>query len=362
MRPYIPTKLPLKKLDWAAFVGLVGKANAEVARFDGLLQSMPNPGVLLSPLSTQEAVLSSKIEGTQATLQDVLEFEANPKDITRKHEDIQEVLNYRKAMAFAVKELGKYPLTLNVIKEIHSKLMQSVRGKNKNPGNFRTEQNWIGKPGCKQEEASYIPPSPETIKEFLSNLEKYINFDDKDYLVQLAIIHAQFEIIHPFLDGNGRIGRMLMPLFLYYKKVLSSPMFYLSAYFETDRERYYSSLKSISKEENWNSWVEYFLNAVVEQSKKNIQKAKKIHALYDQKKLRISQITHSRYSIQTLDFLFCMPIFKSREFKIEAKIPEATSKRVVDLLLRNEVISLIKKGQGRAGNIYAFEKLLNIVR
>lgn len=360
MNPHTPQQLPLKKLNWESFVHLIGKANAEVARFDGLLQSMPNPAVLLSPLSTQEAVLSSKIEGTRATLQEVLEFEADPKKETEKYHDIQEILNYRKAMSYAIKGLDDISLTTRLIKGIHNILLDSVRGKDKYKGDFRRIQVHIGKSN-KIEEAIYVPPLCKEVPDLMSNLEKYFHFDDKDYLVQLAIVHAQFEIIHPFEDGNGRVGRILMPIFLYFKKVLLSPMFYLSAYFESHREEYYQKLLGISKDNNWESWIEYFLNAVTIQSKENINKAKAIHQLYDVKKEKIVDLTHSQFAIKALDFLFCNPIFTSSQFVKDSKIPKASASRILNSLDTGGVIKVIQKGAGSRSTTYIFTKLLNIV-
>lgn len=360
MKPFTPHNLPLKKLNWANFVHLIGKANAEVARYDGLLQSMPNPAVLLSPLTTQEAVLSSKIEGTQATLEEVLEFEADPKKRTEKYDDIQEILNYRKAMRFSVKELENKPICLSFLKDIHSILLDSVRGKNRDRGNFRKSQVFIGKPGTSIEEATYVPPEPHKILDYLSNLEKYIHSDEKDLLVQLGIVHAQFEIIHPFLDGNGRMGRILMPLFLYSKKLLSSPMLYLSAYFEKNREAYYQSLQNISQKNDWENWIIYFLNAVIEQSQKNIEKAKAIHKLYDSKKIKIVDLTHSQFAIKTLDFIFSFPIFSSTQFVKESKIPRASASRILNILERGNVIRVVERGAGKRPTIYSFSKLLAI--
>ncbi|MBU1118604.1 Fic family protein [Patescibacteria group bacterium] len=360
MKAFVPHSLPLKNLDWTQFVHLIGKANADVARFDGLLQSMQNPVVLLSPLTTQEAVLSSKIEGTQATLEEVLEFEADPKKRTKKYDDIQEILNYRKAMRFSVKELDKKPLCINLLKSIHAILLDSVRGKNRDPGNFRKSQVYIGKPGAGLEAATYIPPEPHRVLDNLSSLEKYINSDEKDVLVQLAIIHAQFEIIHPFLDGNGRMGRILMPLFLYSKKALSSPMLYLSAYFERNRDDYYDRLSGISKENAWEEWIIYFLNAVIEQSQINIKKAKSIHELYDHKKIKIVDLTHSQFAIKTLDFIFSFPIFNSSQFVKKSRIPRASAARILGILERGGVINVAEKGSGKRPTIYTFPKLLSI--
>jgi len=356
---FIPKNLPIQNLKWESFVHLIGKANAEIARFDGLLQTIPNPSVLLSPLTTNEAVLSSRIEGTQATLREVLEFEANPQKETKKYEDIQEVINYRKALKAAIDEMEKISLSTRVIKKAHEILLQGVRGENKDRGSFRREQVFIGKPGATIERATYVPPSAEKIPDLMSNLEKYIHSEEKDFLVQLAIIHAQFEMIHPFMDGNGRVGRMIMPLFLYFKKAIYYPSFYLSEYLESHRDEYYKALLDISENNNWESWINFFLLAVVEQSKKNIIKAKKIISLYEQKKQRITALTKSQFSIKILDALFMTPIFLSQDFIQLSKIPKASAFRYIGILEKNGVISSNKK---RKNKLYFFNKLLDIVK
>lgn len=356
---YTPQNLPIKNLKWESFFHLVGSANAGVARFDGLLQTIPNPSVLLSPLMTHEAVLSSRIEGTQATLKEVLEFEASPQRETKKYEDIQEVINYRKALSAAIDEVEKFSFSTRVIKKAHEILLQGVRGTNKDRGNFRRQQVFIGKPGALIEQAIYIPPSAEKIPDLISNLVKYIHCDDKDLLIQLAIIHAQFEMIHPFIDGNGRVGRMLLPLFLYFKKAISYPSFYLSEYLESRRGQYYEALLDISKNNNWEGWISFFLQAVIEQSKENILKAKKIISLYEQKKQRITELTKSRFSIKILDTLFVIPIFQSQDFIKYSRIPKASAFRYIAILEKNGVISSDKK---RKNKVYFFNKLLNIVK
>jgi Fic family protein len=359
--PFVPDTLPLASIDWVRFISLIGQANAEIARYDGILQSIPNPKVLLSPLTTNEAVLSSKIEGTQASLEEVLAFEASPDIKNEKYHDIQEILNYRSAMNHAVKWIDKKPITLNLIKEIHGILLDSVRGKDKARGEFRKGQNYIGKPGSKIEDAMYIPPDPLLLMDHLYNFEKYIHYDEKDRLVQLAIIHAQFEIIHPFLDGNGRLGRILMPLFLFEKKVLQSPMFYISEYFEKNRSEYYAHLRAISDERDWNSWIEFFLKAVVEQAKINSAKAREILNLYELKKEKVVEATHSEYSIKTLDTLFKKPVFTTADFVKISGIPLATAKRILSKLKEKKIISSIEAGSGRKGELFIFNKLLKIV-
>ncbi len=360
MKPYIPKQLPLEKINWEKFVHLIGSANAEAARFDGLLQSMLNPAVLLSPLTTQEAVLSSKIEGTKVTLQEVLEYEAQPKKETEKYHDIQEILNYRKATSYAVKNMDKLSLSTRLIKEVHSILLDSVRGQGSDRGNFRNLQVHIGR-SYKIEEATYIPPLAGEVPELMSNLEKYIHSEEKDFLVQLAIVHAQFEMIHPFMDGNGRVGRIIMPLFLFQKKVLSSPMFYLSSYFEAHREEYYKRLLFVSQENDWEGWIEYFLNAVIVQSKVNIDKAKKIHELYNAKKERIINLTHSQYATKTLDYLFCSPIFTSSQFYQRSGVSPKTAPRILNTLEEGKVLKVVERGRGRKPTTYIFPKLLDIV-
>jgi Fic family protein len=356
---YTPKNLPVQNIKWESFVHLIGKANVEIGRFDALLQNIPNPSVLLSPLTTNEAVLSSRIEGTQATLKEVLEFEANPQKETKKYEEIQEVINYRKALTVATSEMEKLSFSTRVIKKAHEILLQGVRGENKDRGNFRQGQVFIGKSGVNIEQAIYVPPSAEKIADLMSNLEKYIHTEEKDLLAQLAIVHAQFEMIHPFMDGNGRVGRMIMPLFLYFKKAIFYPSFYLSEYLESHRDEYYKALLDISQNNNWDGWIAFFLQAVIEQSKENIAKAKNIIGLYEQKKQRITELTKSQFSIKILDALFMMPIFQSQDFIRISKIPKASAFRYIGILEKNGVISSNKK---RKNKLYFFNKLLDIVK
>ncbi len=288
-----------------------------------------------------------------------MEFEANPQKETKKHEDIQEVINYRKALKTAIDETEKFSLSTRVIKKAHEVLLQGVRGENKDSGNFRRQPVFIGKPGAKIEQATYIPPSAEKIADLMSNLEKYIHAEEKDLLVQLAIIHAQFEMIHPFMDGNGRVGRMIIPLFLYFKKAIFYPSFYLSEYLESHRDEYYKALLDISQNDNWDGWITFFLQAVIEQSKENIAKAKKIIGLYEQKKQRITELTKSQFSIKILDALFVMPIFKSQDFIKISEIPRASAFKFLKKLEENQVIISDNKKKNK---LYFFMELLNIVK
>ena len=337
MKPFKPHTLPLKELDWEAFIHLMGKANRYIARYDGLLQSIVNPDILLSPLRTQEAVLSSKIEGTQATLEEVMEFEADVIRSENKKNDIQEVLNYRLALMQGRQRMNDRPLSLNTIKIMHEILLDGVRGESKGPGNFRRNQNWIGSSGSTIEQARFLPPSVPDMMEGLYNWEKYLHADDKDVMVQLAIVHAQFEILHPFMDGNGRIGRILIPLFLYHKEIIHQPVFYMSQYLESKRQIYYDALKSISESNSWTKWITFFLEGVVEQAEKNILQTRNIIRLYDQMKITMAEKTHSQWAIQCLDYIFSQPIFNASDFNQDAKMPRTSAARLLKAMEKNEI-------------------------
>lgn len=361
MKPHIPQSLPLTDLDWSALVDLLSTANRQLARYDGLLQSIINPEVLLSPLRTQEAVLSSKIEGTQATLKEVLEYEADKVQSTEKQGDIREIINYRKALFAAKSRLDTLPLSLRMIREMHAVLMQDVRGENKAPGEFRRIQNWIGAPGSTMETARFVPPTVQDMHIGLDNWERYIHFEEKDPLVQLAIIHAQFEILHPFLDGNGRIGRILIPLFLYHKEVIRQPVFYLSDYLETHRRDYYDALKDITDSGIWTNWIRFFLEAIISQAKKNNDQTRQIVSLYESMKEKIVAATHSQFAVNCLDFIFNRPVFNSGKFYEESGVPRASSSRLLNAMETNGLITCIEKGSGRRPALYTFEPLLDIV-
>jgi len=364
MNPYIPDQLPLTKLDWKAFIRLIGSANAALARYDGILQAILNPEVLLTPLTTQEAVLSSQIEGTQATIEEVFAFEGaseSPKE-EKKKQDITEIINYRQAMQYAIEALKSTPISLNFFHKLHFILLDSVRGQDKNRGGFRKTQNWIGKPGSPIEQAKYVPPEPLQVLEYMSNLEKYIHYNEEDRLVQLAIIHAQFEIIHPYCDGNGRLGRMLVPLFLFEKKQLSSPMFYLSSYLEANREEYYSRLNALTPDKDWTGWILFFLKAIQEQAKSNTAKAQAILELYETKKKKICDVTHSQFAFQAVDTLFKMPFFTTTKFIEKSGIPKASAIRILQQLIDNEILIPLRGSSGNRPAAYAFRKLVDIVK
>ena len=239
-------------------------------------------------------------------------------------------------------------------------LLSGVRGRDKGRGEFRREQNYIGRYGASLEEATYVPPEPGQVVDLLSNWEHYIHFDEDDRLVQLALVHAQFELIHPFLDGNGRVGRMLIPLFLYEKKLLSSPMFYLSEYLEANRDEYYTRLRALSEANDWEGWVAFFLAAVLEQAKRNTTKASRILDLYNVKKTKVADLTHSQHAIRAVDALFMTPIFRAAQFVKLSGIPTGTARRILKMLAREAVIRELRPGSGSRGAVYIFPKLMAI--
>ena len=360
MGPYEPSTLPLEDLDYESLFALVGDANADLARYDGLLQGIVNPHIMLSPLTNEEAVLSSKIEGTQATVDEVLEQEAGILKEGEKYEDIQEIINYREALRSAHQYLQERPITLSFVRELHKILLNSVRGQDKTPGEFRKEQNWIGKYGCAIEEAFFVPPNPLQLHDHLQAWQKYLQIDDIDLLLQTAVVHAQFELLHPFKDGNGRIGRILIPLFLYQKKKLSQPMFYLSSYLEANRDEYYARLQNISREGDWNGWIAFFLTAITKQAQSNNRKVKNIMELYEEMKQRIQEITHSQYTINLLDAIFNRPIFESTDFIKRTGIHKPTAMGLLRQLKAKEILKDLRPGGGRRAAILYFPELLNI--
>ena len=360
---YHAGKFPPGKLDLEKLLPLIGPASSAVARYDGVLSAIPNAAVLLSPLTTQEAVLSSKIEGTQATMGEVLEFEAEggrKKVPEEKREDIQEVLNYRKAMRHAEKLLEKLPLCQRVVKEVHRVLLDGVRGHGKAPGEYRRVPNWIGPPGCSMEEARFVPISAGDLSDAMGKWDRYINSDAPDRLLQLAILHAEFEALHPFLDGNGRLGRMCIPLFMHQVGLIRRPMFYISAYFEANRDEYYDRLLAVSRDGDWSGWCEFFLGAVRKQAEQNLKKTSEVLSLYNTMKLKMVELTRSQYAIHALDWIFEQPIFNSSDLMRASGIPKATAARILRVLKDEDILQVLVPGRGKKAGVYGFGKLLNV--
>jgi len=356
-------QFPPQDIDWAKLIPYIGPASAALARYDGLLSSIPNPAVLLSPLTTQEAVISSKIEGTQSTMGEILEYEAEGASAgltPEKEADINEVLNYREAVWQAIEALRELPLCQRVIKKAQWTLLQGVRGQDKSPGEYRKVPNWIGPSGCTIDNARYVPISADKLGEGMSNWEKYIHGQAPDKLIQLAILHAEFEALHPFLDGNGRIGRMFVPLFLYKAGLIQGPIFYVSAYLEANRDEYYDRLLAVSRDGNWSDWCAFFLKTLKIQAEDNHDKAKSVLDLYEAKKNQIIKLTRSQYAIHSLDFIFERPIFRSSAFLNCRKIPKPTATRILSVLRSEKILKPLREARGRRSGVYAFSELLNI--
>lgn len=351
-------------MDWQKVAVSIGKANASLAYYNGILNSIPNPAIFLSPLETKEAVLSSRIEGTVTTVDEVLKYEVDLKpDSLHKQDDIVEVLNYRKATRAAKEWLNReMPFNLTMIRAIQKELISDVRGMDKHPGEIRKEQVWIGSKGCSIEEASYVPPEPLGLDSYLKDLIDYVNKTDQEILVQTAIMHAQFEIIHPFCDGNGRTGRILIPLFLWSKGIISSPMFYISEYFDEKREQYISNLRKITSEHDWEQWILYFLDAIQTQAIRNNKKATQVLDLYKDTRDRIVNLTKSPYAMKVLDSLFIMPIFKTTELIRFSGIDPKSAHRIISKLKGEKILEIIQKHSGRSSEVLVFTQLYNIIR
>lgn len=364
LQPFVPQRLPIEGVQWEPLIPLIGRANRSLATYEGVLYAVPNPEVLLSPLTTQEAVLSSRIEGTQATFAEVLRFDAGDEPAQESRRlDILEIQNYRKAMRHAETALRSRPFSLNLLLELHAILLDSVRGRDKARGQFRRVQNWIGRVDTPIEKADFIPPAPRNLMEHLDDWEKYYHRDSPDSLVQLAVIHAQFEIIHPFLDGNGRLGRILIPIFLFERGLLSRPTFYLSGYFDAHRDRYFDRLRALSGPENaWNAWVEFFLIAVEEQARLNAEKARAIADLYERLKRRVIDLTHSQYAVPLLDQLFRKPIFSASSIVFEGR--RQPSRQLLSNQLRRlrdaGILKEVRPGRGRRAQVLALPELLHL--
>lgn len=287
---------------------LLSDADRALGRLDGVALFLPNPDLFVSMYVKHEAVLSSQIEGTQSTLEDILEFEAD----TKQHsypDDLGEVVNYVAAMRHGLQRLSELPLSLRLIREIHEKLMQGVRGAERQPGEFRTSQNWIGPAGCNLNTAEFVPPPPHEMNEALSNFEKFLHYHkDLPVLVHCALAHAQFETIHPFLDGNGRVGRLLITLLLCEREILTQPLLYLSFYLKQRRTAYYEHLMGIRLRGEWEAWVKFFLKGIFDVSQSATSTARAILKLREQHQKLIVDSTTSNHSPKLLDILYHTPI------------------------------------------------------
>lgn len=312
-------------------------------------------------MRAREAVLSSRIEGTQTSLTELLEFEADPYEGDERQArlaDVLEVRNYRLALDHATDLLDELPLCNRLVRQAHRVLMQGVRGRDKEPGNFRRTPNWIGPPGSEIEQATYLPCETKDLDSALTRWEQFLHEDYQDALVQLALVHAEFEAIHPFLDGNGRVGRMILPLFMFGKGLINRPHLYLSEYLESNRDEYYERLLAVSRDGDWTSWCAFFVHAVGEQATRDRDRAQATLDLYDELKDAMPEMTRSQYGVRALDWAFARPIFLATDFLRGSDIPNGSARRVLYALRDGGVLSEIRAPRGRRSAVYAFPRLL----
>lgn len=362
---YHSGRFPPQNLDWQKLLPLIGPAHAAVASYEGMLKGLPNANVLLAPLASQEAVFSNRIEGTQTTLTEVLTFEAEGSlsdGSTLERANFHEVLNYRIALFAAVEMLEEMHLSQWLIRSTHGILMKGVRGQDKASGEYRRlpDACWIGPPGSTIETARYIPCPAEQLNSAMDALESYIHDKTLDKLVQLAVVHAEFEAIHPFLDGNGRMGRLLIPLFMFTKDLLSSPSFYISEYLERHRDEYYDRLLAVSRDDDWTGWCSFFLTALTEQARANQEKIHDLLELYTKLRDEVVKKIPSQYSSLALDWILNKPIFRSIDFVNDSDIPKSTARRLLSIFKSRGILKELVPGGGRRSSILAFPELLNI--
>jgi Fic family protein len=359
---FIPKSLPPVPqiaLDQDMLV-LLSNADRALARLDGISYILPNADLFVAMFVKKEAVLSSQIEGTQSSLIDVLEFEALTKPI-KGVDDVAEVINYVKAMNHGLERLQDLPFSLRLIREIHGVLMAGVRGSDKDPGQFRKSQNWIGPSGALLADATFVPPPPVDVIDAMSDFEKFVHSDSKmPPLVKCALIHYQFETIHPFLDGNGRIGRLLITFYLCWQDILNRPLLYLSYYLKRNRQEYYDLLSKVRDKDAYEEWVDFFLKGILEVSDQAASSAKQIISLQkaDTQKIVNSGISSSS-AIILLDWLFTAPIVNVSEVAHKLDVTKQTATTLISKL---EKIGILKEITGKSRNrYYAYSRYLEIL-
>ncbi len=354
IKPAKPPKLPIK-LDVSIFAKELAEASFELGKLDGLQRDLPNPLLLIAPLTTKEATVSSKIEGTRSTVSDVFIYEAIQES---KYDDTIEVFNYRKAMIWAMTALKYRKFNLAFIKELHSILLKGTRG-DKSRGVFRKTQVYIAGKGAPIEQATYIPPEPILVQEYMENLENYILSNDENPLMKAAIIHYQFEAIHPFEDGNGRIGRLIIPLYLYYKEVLYQPILFLSGYFERNRDEYLNQLHSVDVTQNYNEWVKFFLISVKNQAKETQNLIYKIRDLFSETINKTEKIK-SPFAHKAINFIFKRPVFSQSDLSKNIRTNRTTASRLIN---RFEKIGIIKSfiPPKKKRKLFIFDSLIKLL-
>ena len=352
---YVPNPLPrsldingplLKRLD---------EASRSVSVLAGVGETIPNPNLLIRPFMRREAVLSSSIEGTQASISDLFIYEAS--GIRRR--DVVEVSNYTRALDLGLDLLNTLPISLRLVNRVHESLLTGVRGNEKRPGELRNAQVWIGHQGADIRDARFVPPPPHMLSELLLDWERFVNEEsDLPPLVQCALMHYQFEAIHPYLDGNGRVGRLLIIMFLCAKRVLSEPLLYLSAYFERDKNQYYDQLLGLSQTGEWNVWLDYFLKGVAEQSQDALDRVRRIRQLQDRYRLDFQDRRASANTLRLVDQLFASPYVTGPWAAKVLNVSQTGARRIVDSLVSYGVLEEV---EGMWPRVYVARELLEAI-
>jgi Fic family protein len=354
---FIPHHLP-PVLNWPVQnISLLGEAERHLGKLSDLSSRWPGYHILARPFVHREAVLSSRIEGTRATLVDLLTYEATQLSFLESSTDVREVHNYVRALDYGMQRIETLPVSLRLIRELHAILMEGVRGEFLTPGEFRRSQNWIGGPGSTLERAVYVPPPVDEMHLCLDALERYIHApSDTPALARLALIHYQFEAIHPFLDGNGRIGRLLIALLLSAWGYLPQPLLYLSEYFEARRLAYYDHLLSISQRGEWERWLEFFLRGVSLQAEDAYQRMERLFELRTALRARLEKERAATGLLATLDLFFEHPVMSIRQLESRLNAPYKTAQRYV---YRLETLGIVQEATGKArGRVYQVDAIL----
>ena len=359
-------KFPPKSMDFGRLLTPLSKAAASLARYDQMLKGLYNSEIMLAPLRSQEAVVSSRMEGTISTLDEVLRYEAEQEGDgdqqgVASQSEAAEVYLYSRAMRDAQAAMGEgAPLSSWLIRSAHKALLGFGRGASLSPGEFKTEQNYLADRGRRK--VLFVPISPERLVEGMERLFSFIQDDSCEILIRTAVAHLEFEALHPFKDGNGRIGRMLIPLMLWRAGALSQPYFYISGYLEEKREDYIDLMRAVSEHDDWTSWIIFFLEALDAQAKRNLQAAEEIRTLYEAMKVTFRDVLSSQWSTTALDFLFGRPVFFNTTFTARSGIPAQTAHRFTNVLADKGLLKVLRAASGRRPALYAFEPLLKIVR
>ena len=353
---------PEARLDWRRLAPLIGPAAAAVAKYDFLLGTVPNPRALLAPLGVREAVFSSRIENIYSRVETVLDMDAGLEPTNPYvREDAREVLNYLAAEQRAVEMLAELPLSLRVVREAHALLLAGERGHGKSPGEFRRAPVWIGGPGSTPAGASFVPAPADQVPDGMSAWERYLHADTPDRLVQIAVQHAEFEAVHPFLDGNGRLGRMLIPLLMWRYGLIREPVFGLSAHIARRRGFYYDGLLGVSRDDDWTGWCLYMLDAMRVQAEDAAAAVKTILELRRETETSVSDSTRTRYVAPALDRIFARPVFRTSDFVAAKEIPSRSARRLLSVLSEGGVVEEIAPARGRRPAVFRFPRLLELL-